>query len=107
MEEILKILKGANAQEPTHESYNGSHVTILFIDGEMISTKGGELFGKRSDHCLEGEVLDYAEALLNVPSEVLDCFTGTHSGYRCLFIHDHEGVVTKQYRDYLKSFTGE
>jgi hypothetical protein len=38
------------------------HVYLLFNDGELISTKGGELFGQRNFHQFQHPILSKEEA---------------------------------------------
>ena len=77
---------------------SATHVTMVFLDGEVSMTKGGELFGSRSLHCMKVAVLP-EEAVKDLPEWVTDQFNGQYSGYKCAFIQDTEDA--DEYRAWL------
>ena len=83
--ETLKTL----VKELHDEQYNtkcraGSHVDMVFADGEHCSTKGGELFGMRTLHCFASAVCP--------DQRFAECFPMTYNGFRFAFVKDENSV---------------
>lgn len=63
-----------------------SLVTILYADGEVVYTKGGDCWGMRSNHMIKAPVYSYEK--LN--RELLELFPSESNGYKCVFMRAKE-----------------
>ena len=65
MEELKKLVETHHSQDlvKTDQSPNGNVQTLIFNDGEIISTKGGWAFMKRSLITVKGPVVDHRASI--------------------------------------------
>jgi len=76
---------------------SGTHVYVLFADGEINMTKAGDLLHSRNMHQMQPSVLDYAD----LPNAILDQFPSSYGKFKCVYLEKEEEA--KEYRDYLFS----
>lgn len=74
------------------------HVYVLFSDGEMCSTKGGELFGKRGLHCLFNSCLSDESK-----KELDEVMTFKYSRYSCVIVSERT-IAKEIHKEILKHF---
>jgi len=89
--------------DPTKVNQHCDHITILFADGEVNSTKGGDCWGMRNQHCLSMPICDMSM----VPPEYIDLFDKESNGYTCAYIYrpyEETDKLTKEYRDMLSTY---
>lgn len=88
--------------DPTVVKNHCDHVRILFSDGEVSSTKGGDCWGMRNLHCFSLAICDITQ----VPQELTNLFDKEYNGYPCAYLYDtyeNENAICEEYRDLLTS----
>lgn len=66
VQEGVADVDSEEGQEEIGDNYTG-HVTVMWQDGEINTTKGGDLFGKRTFHLTHPALMEGVELLWDVP----------------------------------------
>lgn len=96
LEPFIAELGSEEAQDEIGETHDG-HVSLIWEDGEVTSTKNGDLFGHRSLHQRQMPWLPRNEVLWEVPDSTMNPFTSSHE---CRVITDNEACdIIRQYME--------